>query len=62
MSTDNRMNGTDGDKSSMMGSTALQQEEGSTAGIKKGYVFSNVLVISLGFMQFGYGISSWSNC
>ena len=56
------MNGTDGDKSSMMGSTALQQEEGSTAGIKKGYVFSNVLVISLGFMQFGYGSVSWSNC
>ena len=30
-------------------------------GIRKCYVFFNVLTVSLGFMQFGFGMNSWSN-
>ena len=37
------------------------KENNSTEGIKKGYLFFNVLVISLGFMQFGVGMNSLSN-
>ena len=36
--------------------------EQSTEGIKVGYLFCNVWVISLGFLQFGIGMASWSNC
>lgn len=45
----------------MLGSTT-QQQENDTSGIKTGYLFFNVLVISLGFMQFGIGMASFSNC
>ena len=37
------------------------KENNSTEGIKKGYLFFNVLAISLGFMQFGVGMNSLSN-
>ena len=36
-------------------------DEASTAGINKCYLFWNVFAISLGFMQFGVGMASWSN-
>jgi hypothetical protein len=45
----------------MIGASRKSSDEGSTAGIKKGYLFFNVLVISLGFMQFGVGMNSFSN-
>jgi len=30
-------------------------------GINKVYLFFNILTVSLGFMQFGVGMNSWSN-
>jgi len=45
----------------MLTGSIKSNESNSTAGIKKGYLFLNVLTISLGFMQFGVGMNSWSN-
>lgn len=36
-------------------------EKKSTEGIKKGYLFFNIMTISLGYMQFGVGMNSFSN-
>ena len=43
-----------------MGERRSSSEDG-TAGIKKVYLFFNTLTISLGFMQFGVGMNSFSN-
>ena len=29
--------------------------------VNKGYIFLNCFTVSLGFMQFGVGMSSWTN-
>ena len=44
-----------------MTSRKSSEENNGTSGIKKTYLFLNVLVISLGFMQFGVGMASFSN-
>jgi len=40
---------------------ASENEDRNLSGIRKCYVFFNVLTVSLGFMQFGVGMNSWSN-
>ena len=44
-----------------MGTVNDSKNQGSTEGIKTMYLFFNVFTISLGFMQFGVGMNSWSN-
>lgn len=36
------------------------QAEANLDEINKGYIAANCLVVSLGFMQFGVGMNSWS--
>ena len=43
-----------------MTSSILSGGEKSTKEINKGYIFFNALTISMGFMQFGYGMACWS--
>ena len=38
-----------------------QAAKGDVKNINKLYLFMNCLTISLGFMQFGIGMNSWSN-
>ena len=44
-----------------VGLARRDSDEGSTEGINTVYLFFNVFSISLGFMQFGVGMNSWSN-
>ena len=60
----NRVNMTDEQESKLKGTTSLLSQdsnEKSSKDIKLCYVFTNMLVIALGFMQFGGGMNSWSN-
>ena len=45
------------DSSSMI---RRSQAEANLDEINKGYIAANCLVVSLGFMQFGVGMNSWS--
>jgi MFS family permease len=58
----NKVNYTQSKEETMLGShVSASSAEESTKDINKGYLFFNVLTISLGFMQFGVGMNSWSN-
>ena len=45
-----------GTSASMMGGST----NANMAEVNKGYIFANCFVVSLGFMQFGIGMNSWS--
>ncbi len=53
---------TTGDNTQNKTTSVLSQDSGesSTKDIKTCYVFTNMLVIALGFMQFGLGMSNWT--
>lgn len=59
----NRANYTDSNQeTTLMGSRhSSGSDGGSTKDINKCYIFFNCFAISLGFMQFGIGMNSWSN-
>ena len=59
----NRVNMTDEQESKLKGTTSLLSQdssEKSSKDIKLCYVFTHMLVIALGFMQFGLGMSNWT--
>jgi len=57
----NRANYTATTDTMLESGTSNSGESGNTKEIRKVYLFFNTLTISLGFFQFGLGMSSWSN-